>query len=66
MTGKDNGEVFHIPARRCLRCGGLLTSASGLRDGYGHTCRRKARMEAAEREEEKFQCSLFHNEDKEP
>lgn len=27
-------EVFTIPARRCKRCGGLLTSSQGLRDGY--------------------------------
>lgn len=63
MTAQGNGEVFHIPARRCLRCGGLLTSASGLRDGYGHTCRRKARIEAAEREAQKFQITLFDNEE---
>ena len=36
MSGKDT--VFTIPARRCKRCGGLLTSAQGLRDGYGPCC----------------------------
>ena len=30
-------EVFHIPARLCKRCGGLLTSEQALKDGYGHT-----------------------------
>ena len=31
-------EVFQIPARRCKRCGGLLTSQQAIADGYGHTC----------------------------
>lgn len=31
----NENEVFTIPARRCKRCGGLLTSSQGIRDGYG-------------------------------
>jgi len=52
-------EVFHIPARRCKRCGGLLTSAQALKDGYGHTCKMKMRQEELVREEDKNQYSLF-------
>ena len=57
MSGKDT--VFTIPARRCKRCGGLLTSAQGLRDGYGPCFLRKIRQEEARREMEKMQVSLF-------
>lgn len=55
----DRDEVFTIPARRCKRCGGLLTSAKGIRDGYGPCCLRKIRQEEADREMMKYQCSLF-------
>lgn len=54
------GKIFHIPARVCKRCGGLLTSRQGLRDGYGHICKMKTRQEELEREDEaKSQYSLF-------
>lgn len=46
---EDNG-IFSIPARRCLRCGGLLTSEQGLRDGYGHVCKAKAEGRRTENE----------------
>ena len=52
-------EVFQIAARRCKRCGGLLTSKQGIRDGYGPCCLRKMAEEAQRREEEKRQYSLF-------
>lgn len=55
----NDSEVFTIPARRCKRCGGLLTSAQAIQDGYGHTCKMKARREALAREEMKNQMSLF-------
>ena len=55
----DESDVFTIPARRCKRCGGLLTSAQAIQDGYGHTCKMKARREALAREEMKNQVSLF-------
>lgn len=61
----DDNEVFTIPARRCKRCGGLLTSAQAINDGYGHTCKMKARREALAREEAKNQMSLFAVEDQE-
>lgn len=56
---RDIDEVFHIPARRCRRCGGLLTSSKAIKDGYGHTCKMKTRREEQEREEAKNQYSLF-------
>lgn len=52
-------EIFHIPARRCKRCGGLLTSEQAIQDGYGHTCKMKNRREELEREAIKDQCSFF-------
>ena len=38
-------DVFYIPVRRCRRCGGILMSAQGLRDGLGCVCKRKERAE---------------------
>lgn len=52
-------EIFTIPARRCKRCGGLLTSTQALRDGYGPCCLRKMRQEERDREALKDQYSLF-------
>lgn len=46
---EPRNDVFTIPARRCKRCGGLLTSKQGLRDGYGPCCLQKMRREEAER-----------------
>lgn len=54
----DSG-IFTIPARRCKRCGGLLTSDQALRDGYGPCCLRKIKQEARDKEEAKNQYSLF-------
>ena len=43
MTGRktDDGEIFLVKARRCKRCGGLLTSKQAVADGYGHVCKMK-------------------------
>lgn len=62
MSSRDEHEIFTIPARRCKRCGGLLTSAQALHDGYGPCCLRKMKQEAREREEAKNQYSLFPEE----
>lgn len=59
MKNDEKGEVFQIAARRCRRCGGILTSAQGLRDGYGPCCLRKAREEEEQRREEEKLVSLF-------
>lgn len=61
MSGED---IFTIQARRCKRCGGLLTSAKAIRDGYGQACKRKAAIEEADRKMEKDQISLFEEEDR--
>lgn len=66
MSEQQDNEVFQIPARRCKRCGGLLTSAQAIRDGYGSCCLRKIRQEARAKEVAKNQCSLFEMEDTEP
>lgn len=43
---KDRGPgTFMIQACRCRRCGGLLTSKEGIRNGIGHVCRMKALRE---------------------
>lgn len=56
----SRGEIFQIPARRCRRCGGLLTSEEALRDGVGHVCKLREKEEAdARRWEEENQYSLF-------
>ena len=33
-----DGEIFTIRARRCKRCGRLLTSAEAVEKGYGCQC----------------------------
>ena len=65
MNKQPEREIFTIPARRCKRCGGLLTSAQAIRDGYGSCCLRKMRQEARAKEEEKNQYSLFSAEETE-
>ncbi len=40
-------EIFTIRATRCKRCGGILLSEYGLKNGMGHVCKRKADAEAA-------------------
>jgi len=39
-------EIFTIKARRCLRCGRLLTSDEAIREGYGCRCKELADAEA--------------------
>lgn len=38
-------EVFTIQARRCKRCGRLLTSQEAVERGYGCQCAMKAKRE---------------------
>ena len=59
----DLGDVFMVRARRCKRCGGLLTSAQAVADGYGHVCKMKELQKPQEREEPKNQYSLFSGEE---
>lgn len=51
--------VFTIKARRCKRCGRLLTSKEAVERGYGCQCAMKARMEEKEREPIPGQRSIF-------
>lgn len=55
----SDGVIFNVPARRCKRCGGLLTSEQGLRDGYGPCCLKKMREEEEYRQFMEKQYSLF-------
>lgn len=59
----DIGDVFMVRARRCKRCGGLLTSAQAVADGYGHVCKMKELQKHQAREELKNQYSLFSGEE---
>ena len=61
----DIGDVFMVRARRCKRCGGLLTSAQAVADGYGHVCKMKELQKHQAREELKNQYSLFGGEEAE-
>lgn len=61
----DLGDVFMVRARRCKRCGGLLTSAQAVADGYGHVCKMKELQKHQAREELKNQYSLFGGEEAE-
>lgn len=58
----DEDEIFQISARRCRRCGGLLTSKASIRDGYGHSCKMKIKREELARELAKDQYALFEGE----
>lgn len=51
-------EIFIVKARRCKRCGGLLTSAQAVKDGYGHVCKMKIFAHAEPRRDPN-QTSLF-------
>lgn len=55
----ERADIFNIPARRCGRCGGILTSEQGLRDGYGPCCLKKMRQEEKERQEREKLVSFF-------
>lgn len=51
QSGMDNnGEIFTIRARRCKRCGRLLTSTEAVQRGYGCQCAAKEKAEEIERE----------------
>lgn len=58
----NDGEIFTIRARRCKRCGGLLTGEQSVKDGYGHTCKLKEKREREEREVPDNQITFFEKE----
>lgn len=55
----DSGDIFMVKARRCKRCGGLLTSKQAVADGYGHTCKMKELGERQANEPIPGQILLF-------
>lgn len=55
----ETSEIFTIQARRCKRCGGILTSRQAVEDGYGHVCKIKAFEEIEAAKPDKNQMSLF-------
>lgn len=55
----EDKEIFSIPARRCKRCGGILTSQQSLKSGYGPGCLRKMQQEQKEKEEQDRLVTLF-------
>jgi len=55
----NNDEIFTIKARRCKRCGGLLTSKQAVEDGYGHVCKIKIVKEEEARKLDEMQVNIF-------
>lgn len=49
-------EIFVLEARKCKRCGGILTSAKAVRNGYGHICFKRTKAEEVFK---KIQITLF-------
>lgn len=52
-------ETFLIEARRCKRCGRLLTSKEAVERGYGCQCAQKARREEQEKQPIPGQRTIF-------
>lgn len=59
MNDTDEQEVFMVKARRCKRCGGLLTSKQAVIDGYGHVCKIKAHAELEASKPDPNQYTFF-------
>ena len=55
----NQNEIFTIKARRCKRCGGLLTSEKAVKIGYGHVCKMKTKAEIEGPKQDPNQLSLF-------
>lgn len=55
---KENA-IFIVKATKCKRCGGILLSEFGLKNGMGHICKKKADAEAARAYENRNQVSFF-------
>jgi hypothetical protein len=54
-----SGGVFTIRARKCLRCGRLLTSPEAIEKGYGCQCLSKAKAEKKAAEPVSGQLTFF-------
>ena len=55
----EQDEIFTVKARRCRRCGGLLTSKQAVEDGYGHVCKMKTCAEIEAAKPDVNQITLF-------
>ena len=58
---KVEQEIFALRARKCKRCGGILTSAKAVRNGFGHVCLMRTRAEQADKT---VQLTMFDEEEK--
>ena len=54
-----DSDVFTIKARRCKVCGRILTSKKAVEEGYGETCKCKAKKLEQEREPIDGQMDVF-------
>lgn len=61
MVKYEKPKVFEVKATRCQRCGGILLSEFGLKNGMGHVCKRKAEEEAAKAIADENQLTMFEN-----
>lgn len=61
MKYLDRPEIFSVKATRCRRCGGILLSEFGLKNGMGHVCKRKSDAEEAAKAIDINQLTLFEN-----
>lgn len=59
----DPDEIFTVKARLCKRCGRLLASKQAIDDGYGCTCKQKARIEKYGQPQLEGQISLLDDEE---
>lgn len=56
---RGGSEIFTIRARKCLRCGRLLTSAEAVELGYGCRCAELAEAERREKEPLEGQIDIY-------
>lgn len=59
----EEPEIFLVRAARCKRCGGILISEKTIKNGMGHTCRKKYEDELLAKEMAKYQISFFDEEE---
>ena len=64
VKDKEQPEIFEVKATKCKRCGGILLSEFGLKNGMGHVCKRKADAEAKVAKVDENQLTLFEQEER--
>ncbi|MCM1059441.1 MAG: hypothetical protein NC452_04030 [Eubacterium sp.] len=64
MVKYEKPKVFEVKATRCQRCGGILLSEFGLKNGMGHVCKRKADEETAAAKVDDNQLTFFEQEER--